>query len=191
MVSGIPSSGPGVIAATGGVIVDENVVFVFSSVTSVADMSLTGARKLIVVAVMLADVVAVVVVFVTVVTSGINGGGWVSGGWIGSEEVELDKAFSDDVDEETTHGISTAIKGRASIRGRGAGKSAARGAAESEAKAPSDWLAAGEEEEDAAAEVEATIEVLNGGVAGSRKRFCFMFDVELLAADLPDMREGG
>ena len=154
MVPGISSSAIGAIAI--GVTVDEKVV-VSATGASTADTIVVG-------------VAATTGVIVVAVTSGINGGGCVSGGWRGSEVLAPDETgtVEDDVDA-TTHGISTAISGRASIRGRGASGGAEGNA--SEVIPPSDWLPAGEEEEEAAEDVEAAAyEVLNGGVAGSRKR---------------------
>jgi hypothetical protein len=170
-----------------GGVAEDKYVFVVIAVVSVA----SATDVVVDVGITTNGVVVVVVVIVAVITSGINGGGCVSDCGRGNKEVALDELgiVEDEVDD-TTQGISTAIKGRASIKGRGAG-----GGAEGVASAlgpTSDWPSAEEDEDDAAEEVDATeMEVLNGGVAGSRNRFCFEFAFELLGAVLPAMREGG
>jgi len=47
-------------------------------------------------------------------------------------------------------------------------------------------------EEDVGADIEVeTAELLNGGVAGSKNRFCLLVELGFLGLVLPDIREGG
>lgn len=178
MVPGNPSS-----AATGVMVFGGIVAATAAVVASCTDLtSATGTDTLGVVGLTAGAVtgVAAAVVVVVVSASGIKGGGCVGVSWFEPEEL-VDKDF-----EVPMHGISTAIRGRASIRGRGAEEVASKAPT-----TPSDWLADGEEDEEAAELDAAAAAVLKGGVAGSRKRFCFVFMFGFLFVVLPDMREGG
>ena len=68
--------------------------------------------------------------------------------------------------DDTTQGISTAMSGRASSKGRGAGAVGVSTVSEA-----SDWLAAGDDaDEEGGSDVNGAVELLNGGVAGSKNR---------------------